>query len=75
VAITLAVVGAIVAEFVNADRGLGYLIITSTAFFKVPVAWGAVILLSLIGVALFQLIVVIERVFFPWSSSVEAASI
>jgi NitT/TauT family transport system permease protein len=74
VAITLAVVGAIVAEFVNADRGLGYLIITSTAFFKVPVAWGAVILLSLIGVVLFQAIVVIERVFFPWSTSVEAIS-
>lgn len=74
VAITLAVVGAIVAEFVNADRGLGYLIITSTAFFKVPVAWGAVILLSVIGVVLFQAIVVIERVFFPWSSSVEAVS-
>lgn len=74
VAITLAVVGAIVAEFVNADRGLGYLIITSTAFFKVPVAWGAVILLSVIGVVLFQAIVVIERVFFPWSSSVEGVS-
>jgi NitT/TauT family transport system permease protein len=75
VAITLAVVGAIVAEFVNADRGLGYLIITSTAFFKVPVAWGAVILLSIIGVVLFQAIVVIERIFFPWSSSVEAAPV
>jgi NitT/TauT family transport system permease protein len=74
VAITLAVVGAIVAEFVNADRGLGYLIITSTAFFKVPVAWGAVILLSVIGVVLFQAIVVIERIFFPWSSSVEGVS-
>lgn len=74
VAITLAVVGAIVAEFVNADRGLGYLIITSTAFFKVPVAFGAVILLSLIGILLFQAVVVIERVFFPWSSSVEALS-
>ncbi len=74
VAITLAVVGAIVAEFVNADRGLGYLIITSTAFFKVPVAWGAVILLSVIGVVLFQLIVVLERVFFPWSSSVESGA-
>lgn len=72
VAITLAVVGAIVAEFVNADRGLGYLIITSTAFFKVPVAFGAVILLSLIGILLFQAVVVIERVFFPWSSSVDA---
>lgn len=74
VAITLAVVGAIVAEFVNADRGLGYLIITSTAFFKVPVAWGAVILLSVIGVVLFQAIVVIERVFFPWSTSVEGVA-
>ena len=73
VAITLAVVGAIVAEFVNADRGLGYLIITSTAFFKVPVAWGAVILLSVIGVLLFQAIVVVERIFFPWSSSVDSA--
>ncbi|HUG79181.1 MAG TPA: ABC transporter permease [Burkholderiales bacterium] len=73
VAITLCVVGAVVAEFVNADRGLGYLIVTSTAFFKVPVAFGAVILLSVIGIVLFQAIVVIERIFFPWSSSVEAA--
>ena len=40
-AITLSVVGAVVAEFVNADAGLGYLIVTSTAFFKVPLAWGA----------------------------------
>lgn len=74
VAITLCVVGAVVAEFVNADRGLGYLIVTSTAFFKVPVAFGAVILLSVIGIVLFQAIVVIERIFFPWSSSVEAVS-
>jgi NitT/TauT family transport system permease protein len=75
VAITLCVVGAIVAEFVNADRGLGYLIVTSTAFFKVPVAFGAVILLSVIGILLFQAIVIIERLFFPWSSSVEAAPV
>ena len=42
------VVGAVVAEFVNADRGLGYLIVTSTAFFKVPLAWGALVLLSIV---------------------------
>ena len=42
-AITLSVVGAVVGEFVNADRGLGYLIVTSTAFFQVPLAWGALI--------------------------------
>jgi NitT/TauT family transport system permease protein len=69
VAISLAVVGAVVAEFVNADSGLGFLIQTSTAFFKVPVAFGALIILSVMGVVLFQIVVVAERVFFPWSSS------
>jgi NitT/TauT family transport system permease protein len=66
-AITLSVVGAVVGEFVNADRGLGYLIVTSTAFFQVPLAWGALVLLSLMGIILFQAMVIIERVFFPWS--------
>jgi NitT/TauT family transport system permease protein len=66
-AITLSVVGAVVGEFVNADRWLGYLIVTSTAFFKVPLAWGALVLLSLMGIILFQAVVIIEQVFFPWS--------
>ena len=56
-AIALSVVGAVVAEFVNADAGLGYLIQTSTAFFKVPLAWGALIILSLMGIVLFQIVV------------------
>jgi NitT/TauT family transport system permease protein len=66
-AITLSVVGAVVGEFVNADKGLGYLIVTATAFFQVPLAWGALVLLSLMGIVLFQAIVIIEQVFFPWS--------
>jgi len=66
-AITLSVVGAVVGEFVNADRGLGYLIVTSTAFFKVPLAWGALVLLSMLGIVLFQAVVIVERVFFPWA--------
>ncbi len=68
VAITLSVVGAVVGEFVNADRGLGFLIVSASAFFQVPVVFGALILLSLMGVVLFQIIVVIERIFFPWSA-------
>lgn len=71
VAIALSVVGAVVGEFVAADQGLGYLITSSTAFFKTPLAFGAMILLSLMGIVLFQIVVVIERVFFPWSSGQE----
>lgn len=72
VAVTLSVVGAVVAEFVNADAGLGYFIITSTAFFETPLAFAALIILSLMGIVLFQAVVVIERIAFPWSPSNQA---
>ena len=75
VAITLAVVGAVVGEFVNADKGLGYMIITATAFFKTPVAFGCLVLLSIMGVVLFQIIVIIERIFFPWSAANQETTI
>jgi NitT/TauT family transport system permease protein len=71
VAITLSVVGAVVGEFVAADEGLGYLIQSSTAFFKTPLAFGAIVILALIGIVLFQAVVAIERAFFPWSVSDE----
>lgn len=67
VAITLSVVGAVVGEFVAADKGLGYLITTSTAFFKTPVAFGAMAILSLLGIVFFQVIAVAERILFPWA--------
>jgi NitT/TauT family transport system permease protein len=74
-AITLSVVGAVVGEFVNADKGLGYLIVTATAFFQVPLAWGALVLLSLLGIILFQAVVVVERVFFPWAVDVDTPGV
>jgi len=68
VAISLSVIGAVVAEFVTANAGLGYLITQSTAFFNVPVAFGSVVLLAMMGVSLFGLVVLAERLLFPWSS-------
>ncbi len=70
-AIALSVVGAVVGEFVAAEKGLGYLITSATAFFKVPVAFGAMLILAILGIVLFQLIVVIERIFFPWAAAEE----
>jgi NitT/TauT family transport system permease protein len=74
-AIALAVVGAVVAEFVNSDAGLGYLIQTSTAFFQVGLAWGALIILSIIGIVLFQIVVAVERIFCPWSPGIDKPTI
>jgi NitT/TauT family transport system permease protein len=71
ISMTLSVVGAVVGEFVAAERGLGYLIYTSTAYFHVSIAFGAMIVLSAIGLVLFQAIVWIERLAFPWALAEE----
>jgi NitT/TauT family transport system permease protein len=69
VATALAVVGAVVGEFVSSNAGLGYLITSSMAFFKVPIAWAAMIVLSAMGILLFHAVSFVERQFFPWSQS------
>ena len=69
VAGTLAVVGAVVGEFVAANKGLGYLITTSMAFSEPAVAWGAVVLLAFMGMVLFLIISVLEKVLFPWAQT------
>ncbi|RDV29226.1 ABC transporter permease [Alteromonas aestuariivivens] len=67
VAITLSIIGAVVAEFVAAEQGLGYFIQFSTSFFKVPQAFAALIFLSLISLALFKLVHWIQSYFFGWT--------
>lgn len=67
VAMTLSVIGAVVGEFVASDQGLGFLMTSQLAFFNTPLAFGAIIVLSLMGIVLFQAVVLAERIFFPWS--------
>ncbi|MGO3740497.1 MAG: ABC transporter permease [Marinomonas foliarum] len=67
VSITLAIIGAVVAEFVAAEEGLGYFIQFSTSFFKIPQAFAGLIFLSVISLLLFKSIQWIQAWFFPWS--------
>ena len=67
VAITLAVIGAVVAEFVAAEKGLGYLILYATSSFKVALAFGALIMLVSCSLALYGLILWLHKRLFPWS--------
>lgn len=67
ISITLAVIGAVVAEFVAADRGLGFLIQFSTSMFRLPEAWAGLAVLVLMSLILFQSVSVAQRLLFPWS--------
>ena len=67
IAITLAVIGAIVAEFIGAETGLGYLIIVSNSTLDSALMFASLIILSVAGVALFGFIMLIERFSIPWN--------
>ena len=72
IAVCLAVVGAIVGEFVGSDRGLGYLLLTSTGTLDGPLIWAALLVLIAMGMILFAIVSAIERIAIPWHVSVRA---
>jgi NitT/TauT family transport system permease protein len=69
VASTLAVVGAVVAEFVGSDRGLGYLLIQANGTMDVQLSFSVLIVLSAIGVVFFAALELVERACLPWHIS------
>jgi NitT/TauT family transport system permease protein len=66
VAITLSVIGAVVGEFVGSDKGLGYVILSATSYWKTELAFSSMILLSLMAIVLFGAVSLVERLTCPW---------
>jgi NitT/TauT family transport system permease protein len=71
-AIVFSVIGAVVAEFVGAGSGLGYLIMVAGADFKIDRQFSAILVLSVLGMLLFWLAGWVERRLLPWHISVRA---
>jgi len=67
---TAAVVGAIVGEFVASQRGLGYVIITTQSSMNTPVAFAALVWISILGLALFAGVAALSRWLVPWAGDV-----
>ena len=68
---TAAVVGAIVGEFVASQSGLGYVIITSQSSLNTPLAFGALVWISILGLALYGAVAALSRVLAPWAEGQE----
>jgi NitT/TauT family transport system permease protein len=67
VATPLAIIGAVIGEVVNPDRGLGSVISSSGASSDTPQAFTALALLALTGVVLYYLMALLERILVPWA--------
>ncbi len=74
VTITLAVIGAIVGEFVAARSGLGYLIATAASQLNTQLIFSAVIFLTVIGILLYQAINLAGHALTPWISRANAVT-
>jgi len=64
--VTLAVVGAVVGEFMGASAGLGYLINLARGIFDTPLMFVAILLLVLIAQALYLSVAALERRLLRW---------
>jgi NitT/TauT family transport system permease protein len=62
IAITLAIIGVIIGEFITAQAGLGYLIIFATARADTEVSMAAIVVLCICGLLLYGLVAVAEMI-------------
>ncbi len=65
---TLSVIGTIVGEFVASEAGLGALIIIGGVTLDTPSIFAALCMISVIGLALYAMVVVVERILVRWET-------
>lgn len=66
IAAALSVIGAVFAEWVGSSEGLGYLILTLNNQTATTEMFAAIFVLALIGIGLFALVSLVERLALPW---------
>jgi NitT/TauT family transport system permease protein len=66
VAATLAVAGAVVGEFVGADKGLGYLLLVTNSNMETALMFATIVALTIIGLVFFYAVELLEALLIPW---------
>lgn len=74
VAISFALIGAIVGEFVAGEIGLGHVILFNQGMFDTPRVFVALVILGLLGTVLFYSVDLAERLILPWHVSQRGSS-
>lgn len=66
IAVSFAVIGAIVGEFISGRSGLGYLVLSANSTFNTPMAFTALVYLVLMSLALYGIVIWAEKFILPW---------
>lgn len=70
VSVAFAVVGAVIAEWVGASEGLGYLLLMANSRLDTALLFAVLVILMVIGVVLYYGIELIERFMIPWHATI-----
>jgi NitT/TauT family transport system permease protein len=68
IAVTLAVIGAVIGEFLGADQGLGTLLLTANSQMNTALSWASLVILSILGIVLYAAVVLAEKLIMPWGA-------
>lgn len=67
VAISLAFVGAVISETVASNKGIGYLIVTASSNFDIPLGFSGLLVLAVMGTVLYGVFVAVEKYVIYWA--------
>ena len=67
IAITLAFVGSVISETVASNAGVGYLMISASSKFNVPLVFAGLLVIALMGVGMYEIFARLERRFTAWA--------
>jgi NitT/TauT family transport system permease protein/putative hydroxymethylpyrimidine transport system permease protein len=67
IAVAVAVIGAVFAEYAGSSEGLGHLMLQAIPQLETPRAYAAVVLLAAFAIALFSALALAERRLVPWA--------
>ena len=71
IAVTLSVIGAVIGEFIGSNEGLGNLLLTANSQLNSPLVWASLTVLSVLGMILYGLVVLAEKLMMPWAADVD----
>ena len=69
VAATACFINAIVGEWIGSNIGLGYLVVISGQYFRMPMLWAAIVVTAVLTLILVGIVAMVERAVTPWAAT------
>lgn len=68
IAVTYSITGAMVGEYVGAEKGLGIFIQTSANAYAITLVFATIFVTSILSLFLFAIVILLEKFFVPWQT-------